>query len=255
LGTDKPRFSITVSEDLYEKINQYHHEKRFSTQTKAISSLLQLGLESIQSKLAPPSNTKSTPSISDEAQKVAKDYEGLDVHGKTVVRVVLTEEQKRISEELRRRRERRDLYDEFGDPDGEPAEIRVIPLYLTPAAAGMASPAFGEDFEYLEVKDNVPRQADFAVRIDGNSMEPYLMDGSIAYVNRDPLTDGDVGIFFLDGDMLCKQYHQDAEGDVHLLSLNRERSDADRTIPAESGSTLSCYGRVILPHQINVVKY
>ena len=31
----------------------------------------------------------------------------------------------------------------------------MIPLYLTPAAAGMVSPAFGEDFEYLEVEGDV----------------------------------------------------------------------------------------------------
>lgn len=199
--------------------------------------------------------TKKAPSISDEAQKVAKDYDGLDIYGKTMVRVVLTEEQKRMAEEMRRRRERRDLYDEFSEFDGEPAEPRIIPLFLTPPAAGMVSPAFGEDFEYLEVKDDVPGYADFAVKIDGNSMEPYLMNGSIAYISRDPLADGDVGIFFLDGDMLCKQYHIDEDGDVHLLSLNRECADADRIIPAESGITMSCYGRVILPHKINVVEY
>ena len=131
--------------------------------------------------------------------------------------------------------------------DGQAAEPRVIPLYLTPAAAGMVSPAFGEDFEYLEVEGDVPPQADFAVRLAGDSMEPYLMDGAVAYVNRDPLENGDVGIFFLDGDMLCKQYCRDTEGNVHLFSLNRSRADADRHIPAESGSTLCCYGRVILP--------
>lgn len=187
------------------------------------------------------------PALSPEARQVARDYEKLDRHGKTVVRILLTEEQKRVEEERQRRRARQALYDEESGLDGQAAEPRVIPLYLTPAAAGMVSPAFGEDFEYLEVEGDVPPQADFAVRLAGDSMEPYLMDGAVAYVNRDPLENGDVGIFFLDGDMLCKQYCRDTEGNVHLFSLNRSRSDADRHIPAESGSTLCCYGRVILP--------
>ena len=187
--------------------------------------------------------------LSAEAETVARDYDGLDRHGKTVVRVVLSEEKRRAEEELRRQRERRERFDALSALDGEPVEPRVIPLYLTPAAAGYLSPAFGEDFEYLEVDGGVPYQADFAVKIDGDSMEPYLMDGSVAYVNRDPLAEGDIGIFYVDGDIVCKQYHRDREGGVHLLSLNRERADADRHIPVDSGVALTCYGRVILPHR------
>lgn len=191
------------------------------------------------------------PSLSKEALQVARDYAGLDQPGKNVVKVVLAEEGKRVKAELGRRREKELFLDE-GDEFGEATDRRVIPLYLTPAAAGYTSPIFGEDFDYIEVDgDQVPRHADFAVKIDGDSMEPYIMDGSTVYVNRDPLADGDVGIFCLDGDMLCKQYHKDAQGVVRLLSLNRERADADRLV--SEGSTLACFGRVILPHQLRAV--
>ena len=49
---------------------------------------------------------------------------------------------------------------------------RVIPLYRSPAAAGYAAPVFGEDFDYLTVDDTVPQAAEFAVRIQGDSMAP-----------------------------------------------------------------------------------
>ena len=101
-------------------------------------------------------------------------------------------------------------------------EVRQIPLYRSPAAAGYAAPVFGEDFDYLDVTGDVPQGADFAVRIQGDSMEPYIKDGSVVYVNRDPLVNGDVGIFCVDGDMLCKQY------------------------PRDSGRTMVCFGRVLL---------
>ena len=132
---------------------------------------------------------------------------------------------------------------EAGKTEREP---RVIPLYRSPAAAGYAAPAFGEDFDYLSVTDEVPQAAEFAVRIQGDSMTPFIPDGSVVYVNRDPLRAGDVGIFCVDGDMLCKQYYRDPAGMVYLFSLNRARADADVVFGPSSGRTLVCFGRVIL---------
>ena len=105
---------------------------------------------------------------------------------------------------------------------------------------------FGEDFDYLELSGDVPHSAEFAVRIQGDSMSPYIQDGSVAYVNRDPLRFGDVGIFCVDGDILCKQYYKDPAGTVYLFSLNRARADADVVFTSGSGRTLACFGRVIL---------
>ena len=111
----------------------------------------------------------------------------------------------------------------------QPERNKVIPLYMTPAAAGYASPALGDDYEDYEVAAN--SEADFAVRIAGDS-------------------DGDIGLFFVDGDMKCKQYCQDYLGNVYLFSLNRARRDADVTIPASSGITICCFGKVLLKGKI-----
>ena len=133
-----------------------------------------------------------------------------------------------------------------------PEEVREIPLYRCPAAAGYAAPVFGSDYDMIPVTGEVPRGADFAVRIQGDSMEPYIADGSVAYVNRDPLQNGDVGIFCVDGEMLCKQYYQDPLGIVYLFSLNRLRSDADVVLPRDSGRNMVCFGRVMLPRRPSV---
>ena len=124
---------------------------------------------------------------------------------------------------------------------------RKIPLYRTPAAAGYAAPVFGEDFDYIPVTDEVPRAAEFAVHISGDSVAPYIADVSVAYVTRDPLRTGDVGIFCVDGGMFCKQYFKDAAGIVHLFSLNRERADADVVLAPSDNRTMVCFGRVIMP--------
>ena len=112
--------------------------------------------------------------------------------------------------------------------------------------AGYAAPVFGEDFDYLTVQGDVPPAAEFAVRIQGDSMEPFLRDGGVAYVNHDPLRSGDAGIFCVDGEMFCKQYYRDPLGMVYLFSLNRKRADADILLPPESGRSLVCLGRVML---------
>ena len=131
-----------------------------------------------------------------------------------------------IDHELSRREE---------EPSVNSPESKIIPLYLTPAAAGYASPALGDDYEDYAVEKG--SAADFAVRIAGDSMEPYIHDG-------------DVGLFFVDGDMKCKQYCQDYSGNVYLFSANRDRSDADVTVPASSGITLMCFGKVLLDKSI-----
>jgi len=123
---------------------------------------------------------------------------------------------------------------------------RVIPLYASPAAAGFAAPVFGEDYEPLTVTGDVPAGAELAVRIQGDSMAPWIADGSIVYVNHDPLANGDVGIFCVDGDMLCKQYYRDPLGMVYLFSLNRRRADMDVVFHGDSGRSLTCFGRVMM---------
>ena len=130
-----------------------------------------------------------------------------------------------------------------------PEKSRVIPLYTSPAAAGFAAPVFGEDYELLNVTGDVPPGAELAVRIQGDSMAPVIADGSVVYVNHDPLQNGDVGIFCVDGDMLCKQYCRDRFGMVYLFSLNRKRADMDVVFHRGSGRSLTCFGRVMLHSQ------
>ena len=89
-------------------------------------------------------------------------------------------------------------------------------------------------------------KGEYLLRVNGHSMEPSIPDGSVVYVNRDPLKAGDVGIFCVDGDIFCKQYYKDPAGTVYLFSLNRARADADVVLTAGSGRTLACFGRVIL---------
>ncbi len=130
-------------------------------------------------------------------------------------------------------------------------KVEYIKHYLVPAAAGYASPIEGEDYELLERDMDTPLEADFCISIQGDSMEPYIKDGSIVYVKRDaPLREFDVGVFFVDGDVFCKQWCVDYAGTLHLLSANPLRRDANITIPRESGRVCVCFGKVLLPTKL-----
>lgn len=181
----------------------------------------------------PHSIVKSDSSFSDEAMNLAKEYTTLDFHGKRMVQIVLNEEKARMKTEE----------DQMKTPEAEP-EPKVINLFVEPSAAGIATPTMGRDYEFYELRPGDPPGAAYAVRLQGDSMEPDFPDGSIVFVNHDALRDGDVGIFSVDGGTVCKQYHQDG-GVVYLLSLNRRRADADLVLFPGGNRSFVCQGRVI----------
>lgn len=80
-------------------------------------------------------------------------------------------------------------------------------------------------------------QADFAVEVDGDSMEPDYLNGDILLVQSTPTIDiGEVGVFTLNGDGYVKKL-----GDGELISHNPEYDP----IPIHESDSLQCWGRVI----------
>ena len=100
MATDKPRFSITVSEELYNSINEYQHEHRIQTQTKAIVELLKIGIEHILSDSESVSETDTehkvepyvqffeslTPQDQQKLLEVLQPYKELDLEDRAEVR-------------------------------------------------------------------------------------------------------------------------------------------------------------------------
>ena len=193
---------------------------------------------------APGAKKEKSSLYSSEAMRLARDYdEKLDSWGRKQVRSAADIEIARCEDESR-------FLEETSLPAEE--EPKVIPLYWAPAAAGYASPIFGSDFDYYTLQPDDPQEAVFAVKIQGDSMEPHFPDGSIAFCNKDPLQDGDIGVFCLDGESFIKQYHHDRLGMTYLFSLNRDRADADKLITRSGGQTLTCFGRVMTKRRFPV---
>lgn len=118
---------------------------------------------------------------------------------------------------------------------------RSIPLYDLPASAGIGEFLDGERYDMIEIGNEVPAEADFGIRISGNSMEPRFVNGQIIWVHKQEiLQNGEIGIFYLDGQAFCKKL-QDDENGIFLISLNKEYAP----ISVKSSNTLKIFGKVV----------
>ena len=134
--------------------------------------------------------------------------------------------------------------------DAQP-QITYIRHYLVPAAAGYASPIEGEEYEEIPLPADAPADADFCIDIQGDSMEPYIRNGQRVYVKRGaPLKEFEPGVFFVDGDVFCKQFCPGYGGEIYLLSANPKRQDANITISRESGRNCVYFGKVLLRQKL-----
>lgn len=90
-------------------------------------------------------------------------------------------------------------------PDVPTCEMLV---YSFPAAFAGVPILAEDDYDRIELPESaVPTGADFGIRIKGDSMQPTIEDGSIVFVRKQPdLQNGQIGIFMIDGEAVCKRY-------------------------------------------------
>ncbi len=117
---------------------------------------------------------------------------------------------------------------------------RAIRLYTLAASAGPGQFLDDGDYTWMDAQD-APKQADFAVRVAGDSMEPRFHDGQVAYVQASPtVEDGEIGLFSWQGSGYIKRLHDRPDG-VRLHSLNPAYED----IPIPDPGQLRVFGRVL----------
>ncbi len=113
-----------------------------------------------------------------------------------------------------------------------------IDYFSLPVSAGTGVYLDSSESEMLEVEENdLTREANYAVRISGNSMEPKFHDGDIVLVESMPeILIGEIGVFILNGEGFIKKL-----GKGCLISLNPDYDP----IKFEDGDEIWCKGRVI----------
>lgn len=158
--------------------------------------------------------------------RLLQKYRTLDSFGKGAVDAVLDAEYDRMTHVSQRE---------------ERGWVTYINLYDLAVSAGTGEPQGDSSYTTkLEIPtQRVPENADFCLRVNGNSMEPAYKDGDIVFVQRvedNNLLEGEVGIFSLNGDGYIKQL-----GSRELLSFNPQYPP----IPIGPYDRLECQGRVL----------
>ena len=118
---------------------------------------------------------------------------------------------------------------------------RKIKWSLLASSAGTGEFLDDENFETIEVGEEVPEDADFGLALNGDSMEPRYHDKQAVWVQQtNSLSNGEIGIFYLDGMTYCKQLKDDKDG-VYLVSLNSKYEP----IKVTDDSSFKIFGRVL----------
>ncbi len=115
---------------------------------------------------------------------------------------------------------------------------RTVMLYELPVSAGVGVYLDDSRAERVSIPNSEKTaEADYALRISGNSMEPKYHNGDVLLVqNAESVEVGEAGIFLLDGNGFFKIY-----GGDRLISLNPEYGP----ILLKDFDNVQCRGRVI----------
>ena len=66
MATDKPRFTITLPDALYDEVTRYKDKEQISTQSKAIQTLVAAAIKAIGEKEKGPSRSEASLQSSEE---------------------------------------------------------------------------------------------------------------------------------------------------------------------------------------------
>lgn len=91
MATDKPRLSISMDEETFEKVLAYKEEKGIATQSKAIIKIMEMGLDKLEKEAA----KKNSPSTAEAAP--GEDRITLEESNRLLVALGLVEEGQDLS--------------------------------------------------------------------------------------------------------------------------------------------------------------
>lgn len=152
----------------------------------------------------------------DNEWNIIEKYRDLDEQGRETVSYLLDREVSRTQTE-------QDLYDRISELEGKSQQHYFMTYYQKLASAGTGEYLFDDvPTETIEVPDDeISRQADFVIGVNGGSMEPDYCDGEKVYVKKtDDIPVGKVGIFIQGNECYIKEKGVDC-----LISRNKKYAD------------------------------
>ena len=145
----------------------------------------------------------------------------LDEHGLEMVDFVVDKEYARVTAKAKKK-----------------ARILKVDWYSVPASAGTGTFLDSETPESILVyESSEAEEADFALSISGDSMEPEFHNGDKVFVKEQKtIEEGEIGIFVVNGDAYIKQL-----GKKCLISLNSKY----KPIVLHPDDSVYCCGKVL----------
>lgn len=161
-------------------------------------------------------------------------YIALDSSGKSLVQLIIDNETQRMHTQAAQAVTAEPEAQELPEEDN----IISIVFYDLPVSAGTGIYLNDSYKDEIEVERNdLTERADFALRINGDSMEPRYHNGDVLLVREQSAVEqGECGIFILNGEGYFKKL-----GRNQLISLNPKY----RPIPIHEYDTVSCIGKVL----------
>ena len=211
-------------------------EPKFST-VVSIASALDCPLDSL-------AGTDPIHALEGEEKELLLSFRTLDSHGRELCSLIVKKEAERVAASKQ------------DTPTAQPAKeavATVLPFTIPkksssgkltlrlldlPASAGCGEFLDASGSSSITVAENpTTASADFAIKVNGNSMEPEYYTGDIILIReQSEVLPGELGLFVCDGEGYFKKF-----GGDRLISLNSQYSD----IMIKSFSDFSCKGKVI----------
>ena len=179
----------------------------------------------------------SEDDFSPKEKTIIKKYRSLDSHGQETVTYILDRETERVKTLWEQTEYIDNLKKSVPKDNPNIPQMRLINYYYRLASAGTGQIIFDmPPTKRIEIPDiQKYEKVDYAIGVNGNSMEPVYCDGDMLLVEMTEYIDiGEIGICSVDNECYVKKL-----GENELISLNPNC----KNIPLNE--TAHCMGKVI----------
>lgn len=161
--------------------------------------------------------------LSQAALNIAERYDKLDLYGKKAVESILSVEEERTNKQQEYNAEKNIIYLNFAQGS---------------ASAGLGNTLFGDlnDEPLAVLSNHMTERADFVAKVKGDSMMPIYSNGDIVLVSKEPVDNGEIGLFVVNGEGFIKK-----KGINELISVNPKF----KNVNIGEYDTVYCMGKVI----------
>ena len=104
-----------------------------------------------------------------------------------------------------------------------------------------------DDYTIIPISPDMPEGTDFCIIIDNDLMEPVIKQGQRICVSRHQEPEEfELGVFYYEGRVYCRQFCEDYAGTLHLLCANPLRESENIAIGKDKREKCLGLGRVLL---------